>query len=126
EAGDTTNFGSLNVTGGVVTITENSATVSTGSMSAASRPLTSSATITDAASTTFAVSGLATFSAGGNAITLGDDAGDTTNFGSLKIGSAACRETEDSATVVTGTNTATSLTLTASGTITNAPRTTCP
>ncbi|MBI3268847.1 MAG: filamentous hemagglutinin N-terminal domain-containing protein [Planctomycetes bacterium] len=126
SAGDVTNFGSLNVTGVNVTITEDSATIFTGVNTATGNlVLNASGTITDAAATTFAVTGQATFNAAGFDITLGDDAGDVTNFGSLNVTGATVTVTEDSGTIFTGVNTATgNLTLTSNGTITDAAATT--
>jgi hypothetical protein len=117
EVGDTTHFGSLAVTGGAVTITEDSATDLAG-VNATSLNLTSAGTITDAAATTLTVSGLATLNAGTNAITLGDEGGDTTNFGSLDVTGGAVTITEDSATELAGAN-VTSLDLTSVGAITD-------
>src|SRR5207248_353172 len=56
----------------------------------------------------------------GTSIDLGNQAGDAMNFGTLTYNSAgAVLISEDSATVVTGLNTANSLTLSSTGTITN-------
>ena len=75
-----------------MTITEDSATVLTGSHAATTLTLTAAGSITDAAGTTIAVTGLATLDAGANAITLGDDAGaDVTDFGSLTSPAAPSR-----------------------------------
>ncbi|MDZ7686795.1 MAG: hypothetical protein U5O39_19015 [Gammaproteobacteria bacterium] len=52
-----------------------------------------------------------------SAITLGDDAGDTTHFGSLDLTGAAVTVTEDSGTVLAGVS-ASSLDLTSNGNIT--------
>ncbi|MCX6875670.1 MAG: filamentous hemagglutinin N-terminal domain-containing protein, partial [Verrucomicrobia bacterium] len=104
---DTTNFGSLNLTGTAVAITADSATELTG-VTATSLSLTASGAITDAVGTTIGVTGLATLDAGANAITLGDNALDTTNFGSLNLTGTAVAITADSATELTGV-TATSL-----------------
>src|SRR5439155_1143355 len=138
DPADTTNFGSLTFTGGAVTITEDSATILASSNSASSLALTSAGSITDAAArtdagpdraagsitdaaaTTLAVTNNATFGAGSSAITLGDDAGDTTNFGSLTFTGGAVTITEDSASVLAGSNSATSLALTSAGSITDA------
>ncbi|HWP94477.1 MAG TPA: filamentous hemagglutinin N-terminal domain-containing protein, partial [Gammaproteobacteria bacterium] len=122
DVGDTTNFGSLNLTGGAVTVTEDSAMALTG-VSATSATLTAGGDITDAAGTAIAVTGLATFNAGVNAITLGDDGGDVTNFGSLSLTGDVVTVTEDSATELANTN-ATVLTLTSGGAITQTATTT--
>ncbi len=118
DASDTTNFGSLNVIGGTVTITEDSALALTGSNSATALNLTSNGDITDNAGTTLATTNHAAFDAGSNAITLGDDVSDTTNFGSLNVTGGTVTITEDSATVLTGNNSATALNLTSNGSIT--------
>ncbi len=87
DAGDTTNFGSLTFTsGGAVSISEDSATEITGTNTADSLVLTSAGAITDAAGTSLTVTNNASLN--GASITLGDDAGDTTNFGSLTFNSA--------------------------------------
>jgi hypothetical protein len=109
-AGETTNFGSLAVTGGTVIVTEDSGTNLTG-ITADTLTLTSAGDITDSPGTTINVAGLATFDAGTNAITLGDDPFapgtlDTTNFGTLTIASAgAVTITEDSFMDLTATTT---------------------
>ena len=75
-------------------------------------------TISDASTTTVSVGTLASFD--GNAgVTLGDNAGDTTNFGTLTFNSAAGDVviTEDSDTDIRGANTADNLVLTSSGAI---------
>ncbi len=62
-----------------MSISEDSDTQITGTNSADSLVLTSAGTITDAAGTSLTVTNNA--SSSGTSITLGDDAGDTTNFG---------------------------------------------
>lgn len=122
NTGDTTNFGQLHLTGGAVAISEDSATVLTH-VTSASLTLTSIGSITDAPNTTINISGLATFNAGANGITLGDNASDTTNFGSLNLTGGGVAVTEDSATVLTGIS-ASSLILTSAGSITDVTGTT--
>ena len=119
SAGNTTNFGTLTFSGTAVTISEDSDTVLTGTNLASSLALTSSGSITDASGTSLSVSGQATLNAGGNAITLGDNAGDTTNLGSLTFTGGAVAISEDSDTVLANSSTATSLVLTSSATITD-------
>jgi len=114
---DTTNFGSLNLSGTNVTVTEDSATVLTGVNASGFFTLTSAGTITDAAATTIAVTGLATLNAGANLITLGDQAGDTTNFGSLDLTGGAVTITEDSGSLLAAVSAA-SFTLTSAGNVT--------
>jgi hypothetical protein len=109
-AGETTNFGSLAVTGGTVIVTEDSGTNLTG-ITANTLTLTAAGNITDSPGTTINVAGRATFDSVANAITLGDDPFapgtlDTTNFGTLTISSAgAVTITEDSFMDLTATTT---------------------
>ena len=113
---DTINFGSLNLTGGAVTVTEDSSTLLTGVI-ADTLTLTSAAEIEDA--TTITVTGLAIFDAGAFDITLGDgDGADTTNFGSLDVTGAIVSITEDSATTIAGVAAGTSFLLTSFGAVT--------
>ncbi len=114
------NFGSLTFnSAGLVTIIENSATTLSGTNTAASLVLTSAGAITDDATADLAVTGNASLS--GTSITLGDQAANDVNFGSLTFTSAgAVVVTEDSATSVAGANTANTLSLTSAGAITDA------
>ncbi len=101
---DNTNFGSLSFTGGAVTITEDSATVFTGTNTATGAfTLTSAGSITNNPGTTLNVTGKATLNAGGNAITLGNNSTDTTNFGSLNFTGGAVAITENSSMDAGGT-----------------------
>ncbi len=126
---ETANFGTLTFTAtGAVSIVENSATVLSGASSAASLTLTSTTgSITDATGTSLTVTNNATFLTIGaaQAITLGDDPTDTTNFGSLTFFSTgAVSISENSAMVVTGVNAANTLALTSeTGSITDAAAT---
>lgn len=112
SAGETTNYGSLTfTTTGAVTIEEDSQTDLTGTLTANSLSLTSSAAIVDANGTSLTVTNDASFN--GTSVTLGDNGGDTTNFGSLSFASAgAVTITEDSDMNLAGTNTAGTLILT--------------
>jgi len=104
DPADTTNFGSLTFTGGTVTITEDSATDLTGINTAAGAlTLTATGSISDAPGTTLNVTGVTTLNAGGNAITLGDDPADTTNFGRVVFTGGAVDLTEDSSMIAQGT-----------------------
>ncbi|QDU94933.1 beta strand repeat-containing protein [Lignipirellula cremea] len=76
--------------------------------------------ITDSAGVVIAVSGLASFDAGGNAITLGDDAGDTVDFGQLAVSGGVVTIAEDSGTELASVA-ATDLILTSDGDITDVP-----
>ncbi|TWT39371.1 hypothetical protein [Blastopirellula retiformator] len=143
----TTLFGSLNFDGGAVTIQEDNATLLTGTNMASSLRLTSGGSITDASMTTVKVTGAATFaakdeivlanetddtldvtglatfaSADGDAITLGA-VDSTTLFGFLTFDGGAVSIQETDATILTGANKATSLSLTSSGSITDASMT---
>ncbi len=112
---NTANFGSLNVTGGVVTIVENSATVLAG-VSAGSLNLTSSGSITDTSTASIAVAGQATLN--GTSITLGG-AAKTTTFGALNFNSAGAVDLQVDANMdITGANTASTVLLNSSGTST--------
>jgi len=115
NTGDITNFGSLRVIGGAVTITEDSSSLLTG-VSAASFSLNSNGAITDSNGAILSVTGLATFNAGTNAITLGENPGDSTNFGSLSLTGGVVTVTEDSSTLLNNVS-ATTLNLTSSGAI---------
>ena len=114
--GETTNLGSISVVGGNVALTEDSATVLTGTNTiTGTLNLTSAGSITDTAGTTLNVAGATTLNAGTNAITLGDDPADTTNFGPLlTFTGGAVSLTEDSTMNVTG-NASVSLALNAVG-----------
>jgi hypothetical protein len=109
------NFGTLQFAGAAVTVTENSATTLSGASTATSLALTSAGAISDGAAATLAVTGLANFQAGANNITLDNAAAH--NFGTLQFAGAAVTVTENSATTLSGANTATSLALTSAGAI---------
>ena len=120
QTGDVMNFGSLTFNStGAVSVREDSATQLTGTNTGASLVLISTGAITDATGTSLSVSGNASLS--GTSITLGDQTGDVTNFGSLTFNSTgAVSVSEDSATQLTGTNTGASLVLISTGAITDA------
>jgi|GEM_PF-2946039 len=124
SAGNATNFGSLTFnSASAVNITEDSATNLTGTSTAATLELTSAAALTDAALTTLTVTGNADLSAA--SIALGDSVGDTTNFGSVTFNSAgAVVLFEDSATELTGINSAATLSLASASALTDAAATT--
>ncbi len=117
QVADSTHFGSLNLTGGAVTVVEDSATVLAG-VSASSLALTSNGPITDADGTTVDVTGLATLDANNNAIMLGDHVSDDTHFGGLNVTGDAVAVSTDGAIVLAGVS-ATSLALTSNGSITD-------
>ena len=112
------NFGSLKLTGAAVTVNENSSTLLTG-VAAGSLNLTTNGEITDSSGANIGVAGLATLNASGNAITLGDNGTDVTNFGSLNLTGTVINITEDSGTVLAGVTGATSFTLNSNGAITD-------
>ena len=113
------NFGTVVITSGNnVTLADAGGVILSGpSLVSGNLFLTAGGNITDANGTSLTVSGLATFNAGGFDITLGDNAGDTTNFGSLNLTGGAVTVTEDSAMVLAGVS-ATTLNLTATSGIT--------
>ncbi len=120
QTGDTMNFGTLtfNSTGGV-SIAEDSATVLGGTSTAGSLVLSSTASITNAPNTGLAVTNNASFS--GSSIDLGNQTGDTMNFGTLTFNSAGLVSiAEDSATVLAGISTADGLVLSSTASIANA------
>ena len=119
DPSDTTNFGSLAVSGTTVSIQEDSSTELTG-VSADMLSLTADGAITDSAGASIEVVGLATFDAGSNPITLGDELSDTTNFGSLDAAGSVITIQEDSSTEIAGLS-ATTLNLTSDGEITDLP-----
>lgn len=115
--GDTTNFGSLNLTGGAVSISEDSSS-ELAAVTASTFTLNAQGAITDTGNV--AVTGAASFNSNGAAITLGDNPAETTNFGTLNFNGGAVAITEDSAMDLVGSNTAASAVLTASGALSDA------
>ncbi|HEY1172521.1 MAG TPA: hypothetical protein VGH19_14220 [Verrucomicrobiae bacterium] len=112
------NFGQLTLNGANATITEDSSTDFTGSSTlSGALMLTSNGVITDDANADLAITGNANFNAGANAITLGDNAGNDINFGSVTLNGTTVAVTEDSAMTVAGATATTSLTLSAAGTV---------
>jgi len=124
-AGDAVNFGSLTFVGNNVAVNEDSATDMTGANTAnAALNLQSAGAITDAPATSIAVTGNAFFNANSGTanITLGDNAADVTNFGTLTFMGAAVSIQEDSAMTLTNTSQANgAATLVATGSITDTP-----
>src|SRR6185312_4484072 len=107
---------------GAASIHQDSDMVLSGSNFATSAVLSSTGSITDAPATGLAVTNNASLS--GTSINVGNSAGDSVNVGSLTFNSpGAVNISEDSATVLSGTSTAGSLTLISGDTITNAPNT---
>src|SRR5262249_28649674 len=124
NAADVTHFRALTLTRTAPSISQDSATRLTGAHNAPPPNPPHARSITGAAGTPLPVSGPALFAAGSNAIPLGDNGADVTNFGSLTFPGTAVSISEDSATVLTGVNSATSLNLTSAGSITDAAGTT--
>ena len=110
--------GTVNITAGAVQLTDASG-VRLGTVSASSLVVTAGGAITDVVGSSLSVTNNARFAAGANPITLGEDAGDTTNFGSLTFVGGAVTIREDSELQLSGTSSAASLTLTAAGNITD-------
>lgn len=111
-------FDSVSLDGASVTLTDVD-DISIDTLTTTSDVSISGTDITDGAGATISVGGNASFS--GTTITLGDNVGDNVDFGSLTFsatGSASI--TEDSATVIAGTNSAASLSLTSDGALSNA------
>ena len=117
QTGDTMNFGSLTFnSAGAVGIAEDSAMQLSGTSTANSLALSSTAAITNAASTNLTVTGNASFS--GTSITLGNQTGDAMNFGTLTFSSAgAVTIAEDSAMQLSGTSTGGDVTLSSTAAI---------
>ncbi len=115
---DDYSFGTLtfNSTGSVI-IAESDATVLSGTSTAGTLELDSDASISDDGTANVTVTGLADFDAnsGTNDITLND----TYNFGSLTFDGAVVDITEASAMVLADNSTATTLTLTSNGAMTD-------
>lgn len=107
QPGDTLNVGSLGFTStGAVNITEDSSTDLAGTSTAGSLTLTSPGAITSSAAANVNVTGAATLT--GTSIAIGNQAGDTFNFGSLTFTATTGGVTieEDSSLDLTGANTA--------------------
>ncbi|OAI52333.1 hypothetical protein AYO46_05740, partial [Betaproteobacteria bacterium SCGC AG-212-J23] len=119
QGGDSINFGSLTFnSAGAVDIALDSGTSFSGTSTADSLALASTGAITNAASASLTVSNNASFN--GTSIDLGNQSSDSMNFGSLTYNSGgAVSIAQNSAMVITGTNTADSLTLTSTGSITD-------
>jgi len=114
--GNVANFGSLTFNApGAVSITEGSATAITGSNTAGSLMLNSAGAITELG-TTLAVTGNASLS--GTSINLGNNAGDTVNFGSLQFSSPGSVSISEDSSTTLGTSSAGSLTLVSAGAVT--------
>ncbi|TWU24578.1 choice-of-anchor Q domain-containing protein [Bythopirellula polymerisocia] len=111
NAADTTELGMLSITGGTVSITEETA-VSIQSLVATTATLVAGTDITDLTNSSINVAGLATLTAGG-LIQLGDNVGDTVNFGSIQAIGTSVSITEDSNMNVAGVTATGNVTLSA-------------
>ncbi|TXT21917.1 MAG: hypothetical protein FD138_3923, partial [Planctomycetota bacterium] len=111
------NFGSLTfLSGGDVSIAEDSDTRLTGINTAVNLNLLSSDSLTNDGTANLSIENNAAFS--GVTITLGDQAGDLVNFGTLTFNSVGVvTVTEDSATILSGFGTASALSLSSNDTI---------
>ena len=119
ELGDSFHFGTLRLaTAGAALISEDSATVLQGSSSAGSLALTSTSSLTNQSGSSLVVTGLAALAA--SSIDLGNQTGDSLNFGSVRFNATgSVRIVEDSALVIEQDNSADSLTLTSTASVTN-------
>ena len=104
---------------GSVTMTESDGLQFAGASSTDSLSLTTGGSLSNAAAASLAVENLASLS--GTSIDLGGETGDTLNAGTLTFASSgAVVLSEDSDTVLAGTNTASSLDLDSTGSVTDA------
>jgi hypothetical protein len=94
------NFGSLDLEGGNITVTENNSST-LDNISAASLIITSGGSIDDGLNANIDVSGNATLTASGD-ITLGDDTDDTIRFGDLNLSGNAVIIEESDGTLFSG------------------------
>ena len=119
EANDSVNFGALQLNSpGVATVSEDSATHLTQSSQVQALNLTSAGAVTDALTASINVTGIANVA--GTSIRWGENTGDQVNAGAFTLNSGGSVEiTEDSSLNLSGINTADSLTLVASGNITD-------
>jgi hypothetical protein len=117
QAGDSMNFGFLTFnSGGAVTVEENSGMQLTGNSTANGLTLISTDSIANTAGASLTATNNAAFS--GTSIALGDQSGDTMNFGSLTFNSGgAVTVEEDSDTSLTGSSTANTFVLKSIGSI---------
>ncbi|OIP12580.1 MAG: hypothetical protein AUK53_07400, partial [Betaproteobacteria bacterium CG2_30_59_46] len=116
-AGDSFNTGTLTFNStGVVAISEDSATQVAGTNTASALMLVSLGTLDNAAGTSITVGGSSTLS--GTSINIGNAVGDTFNAGTVTFNSTgAVSIAEDSATTISGANTALSLAVVSTGAI---------
>ncbi len=113
----TANFGSIDVTGGAVSVNESSATDIAGASVGDTLSVTSTGAIIDTGDIT--VTNLATFTAGGATptITLGDAS--TANFGSIDVSGSVVSVNESSETDIAAASVGDTLTVTSTGAITD-------
>jgi hypothetical protein len=122
--GETFNFGSLTLnSAGLVDLTVNSAVTLTGNITANSLKLTALGPISNAPNTILTVTNLASFNA--SSVDLGNQTGDSMNFGKLTYNSTeTVNIAQDFDMIITGANTANTLVLFSTGSITDDPNTT--
>ncbi|MFO0975710.1 MAG: hypothetical protein U0996_04890 [Planctomycetaceae bacterium] len=119
EAGDSVHLGSLSaVTTGATEVSEDSSTLLTGTVQAASLRLVSTSSITNADNSTVDVSGNASLS--GSSVNLGFAIGDNVQLGSFSANTTGATDlSEDSSTLLENTVQAASLKIVSTGSITN-------
>jgi hypothetical protein len=123
DGGDSTNFGTLTVnSAGAVVVTEDSNVVFAGSgagaSSAGSLTINTTGNITDGDNADMTITNLAFFNAGA-VVTIGNNGGNTANFGTLRFAGTSVTIDESSATALALVNSASSLNLDSAGAITD-------
>ena len=109
-------FGSLSLTGGVLTVTESDAT-ELGTVSGTSLTLTSGGAVTQTAGKSVVATGKVTISAAGANVTLGESGN---SFGSIAVpAGAVVTIVESNSTELAGTNLSDKLTVTSGGAVTD-------
>src|SRR5439155_1213834 len=96
DAGNNTNFGSISLSGTTVSVSEDSA-ATFDTLSATTLTYTAAGAIDDGTTGDVSVSGAASLTAIASTITLGNDAGNDTNFGSISLSGTTVSVSEDSA-----------------------------
>ena len=116
---DTTNFGSAELTASNATLSEDSSTLINNANISNNLTISSAGDITDASGANITVTGVADFDTSSN-VTLGDNAADIINFGSVELTASNATLSEDSSTLINNANISNSLTISSSGDITDA------
>ncbi|QEL20278.1 FG-GAP-like repeat-containing protein [Limnoglobus roseus] len=118
QATDTVNFASLTFnSAGAVSISEDSDTSLAGTSTAASLTLASTAGITNATNASLTVTGTASFN--GTSVDLGNQTGDTMNFGDLTVSSTGAVSVSENTATAVNTVSGTTITLSSAGAITD-------